>query len=111
MGFDVTGIDIAKGIVDYANKSFNLNAYYIDFTKFQTDEKWDIIIMGDVIEHVFDPAVMIKKASEMLKDNGVLWVSTPNYQSAFSEISGHKDPMRYEVSHINYFSRDSLFML
>ncbi len=44
------------------------------------DESYDIIIMSDVIEHLFEPQVMIEKAKRKLKDNGRSLVSIPNIQ-------------------------------
>jgi len=67
--------------------------------------------MGDVIEHVSDPVQAMEQVNSLLNDNGVIWLSTPNFEAAFSKIAGHNDPMRREVSHKNYFSRPSLFKL
>ena len=43
--------------------------------------------------------------------SGVLWLSTPNFESSFAIVAGHNDPMRREASHKNYFSRESLVNL
>ncbi|MDR0223153.1 MAG: class I SAM-dependent methyltransferase [Oscillospiraceae bacterium] len=110
-GYDVFGVDIMESYVKNARDKYGLNVEVCDFTSFETNEKYDVIIMGDVIEHVFEPAVMISKANELLNAGGVLWISTPNYQSAFTTIAGHRDPMRWEASHVNYFSRESLYSL
>jgi hypothetical protein len=67
--------------------------------------------MGDVIEHVSDPAAALVKAEAMLADEGALWISTPSFESAFSEVVGHDDAMRRQQYHLNYFSRESLYML
>jgi len=65
--------------------------------------------MGDVLEHVSDPLCAISKAESLLKDNGALWISTPSFESAFTQIAGHNDVMRKQQYHLNYFSRQSLY--
>jgi SAM-dependent methyltransferase len=109
-GYKVFGIDIVKGIVDHAKK-LGLNAEVLDFYKMDAEKKWDIIVMGDVLEHVPDPVTWIQKCSELLAENGAIWISTPDFQSRFTLEAGHHDPMRREISHLNYFSKVSLCSL
>ena len=110
MGYNVLGIDISDSCVSMAKK-YGLEAQVQDFIDFCPGRQWDVIIFCDVIEHVSDPVLAIKKLYTLLKDDGVILLSTPNFDSAFSSFSGHNDPMRLEVSHKNYFSRISLFSL
>ena len=110
MGFNVLALDVSESNVKQATK-YGLNAQVQDIMTFDTDKKWDIIIMGDVIEHVACPVAVMEKASSLLTDSGVLWVSTPNFEASFAILAGHSDPMRLEASHKNYFSRESLFGL
>jgi hypothetical protein len=67
--------------------------------------------MGDVLEHVSDPDKALAKAESLLNDNGALWISTPSFESAFSLVVGHNDAMRRQQFHLNYFSRESFYML
>ena len=110
MGFNVLGIDIAEANVIQARK-YGLNAEVCDFMNFESDRKWDIIILGDVIEHVSDPVRAMEKVVELLNDGGVIWISTPNFDGAFAIMAGHDDPMRKTANHKYYFSRHSLFSL
>jgi 2-polyprenyl-3-methyl-5-hydroxy-6-metoxy-1,4-benzoquinol methylase len=110
MGFNVFGIDICAGNVNQAKK-YGINAELQDFDVFEPDQKWDVIIMGDVIEHVPDPVASLAKAERLLNDDGAIWFSTPNFESAFSVVAGHNDPMRREASHKNYFSATSFLAL
>ncbi|MCL1823275.1 MAG: class I SAM-dependent methyltransferase [Oscillospiraceae bacterium] len=111
IGFDVFGIDVIERHVEDAKNKYALNAQTADFIEFDSDEKWNIIIMGDVIEHVSDPIAALKKAESMLNDDGALWVSTPNFESAFSIVVKHDDPMKMQQYHLNYFSRDSFYKI
>ena len=111
VGLDAFGIDVIDRHVRLAREKFGLNALAADFVEYESDEKYDIIIMGDVLEHVSDPVLAMHKAHSLLGDGGALWVSTPNFDSAFSVTSGHNDAMKRQQYHLNYFSRRSFFLL
>lgn len=53
---------------------------FMEITPFPK-EKFDVIIAGEIIEHVFDTDLFIKKIADMLKDNGTLIITTPNVAS------------------------------
>ena len=106
--YDVTGIDITKACVDYVNETFHMNVIHGDFMAYPFERLFDVIIMGDVVEHVRDPRSFIKKAAEHSHSGTVLWVSTPSFESVYTLAAGHDDPMRREPSHCGYFSYSSL---
>ena len=60
--------------------------------------------MGDIIEHVTDPVKALEKAKSLLEDDGILWLSTPNFESAFSKLHKFEDTMWKTSNHITYFS-------
>ena len=111
MGYETFGIDVIERHVEEAKNKYNLHAETADFIEFDTDRLWDVIIMGDVLEHVSDPDRALEKAEAMLNDEGALWISTPTFESAYSAVVGHNDAMRRQQYHLNYFSRESLYML
>jgi len=51
------------------------------FETFETDEKFDCIIMGHVLEHVLNPLNILEKYSGMLREGGLIWASVPNADS------------------------------
>ena len=46
--------------VQMAREKFKLDAQTADFVEFECDRKFDIVIMGDVIEHVSNPILAMK---------------------------------------------------
>jgi 2-polyprenyl-3-methyl-5-hydroxy-6-metoxy-1,4-benzoquinol methylase len=111
VGYDAFGIDVIERHVEDAKKLYGLNAETADFNEFKTDKKWDVIIMGDVLEHVNDPEGAVKKVEALLTDEGAVWISTPSFESAYSDVVRHNDAMRRQQYHLNYFSRKSLYDL
>jgi len=49
--------------------------------------------MGDVLEHVSEPVRALEKAYDMLAPDGILWLSTPNYESAFTRMRLNTSPI------------------
>lgn len=108
MQFDVTGIDIRPMYADAVSKMLDIPVHAVDFADFEPDETYDVICMGDVIEHTVDPIAILSKAVSLLNKGGVLWISTPNYESAYSMVIKHNDPMWMVCEHLNYFCFRSL---
>lgn len=106
MKFDVEAIEISRRLANRLQNLFHMDIHCTDFLKFETDKKYDIVTMGDVIEHVTKPREALEKAHSLLKDSGVLWIATPYFESGFSRMLQDNDPMWREPYHISYFSYD-----
>ena len=67
-GYKVTGMEINTYACEYAKEKFNLNIEQatIEAVDFEP-ESFDIIVAFDVIEHLIDPELLIKKSSLFLK--------------------------------------------
>lgn len=85
----------------------------IDLNK-ELDEEYDFIIIADVLEHLYRPDKVLNKLKEFLKDDGEIWISTPNI-SHFSVIDELiKNRFKYngygilDNTHIRFFTMESL---
>lgn len=79
-GYNVTGLDISADAVKKAQASFG--NYYIcgDIYQYalENPEKFDVVLLTEVIEHVPDPAAFSDTLMSLLKPGGKLIISTPN---------------------------------
>ena len=57
------------------------------FEEFESERKFDLIIMGHVLEHVEDPIQIIKKFSHFLKEGGRIWAAVPNANSIHRQVA------------------------
>lgn len=48
--------------------------------------KFDVIIAIEVIEHLYNPYSFLKNASDLLSENGILIVTTPNVHETFARL-------------------------
>lgn len=73
----VTGLDYDKTGVEQLQR-FGFNITYGDACNFVMEDKYDVIVAGDIIEHLTNFDGFFKSCSMNLTDNGVILVSTPN---------------------------------
>jgi len=82
-GANVTGIDASEKNINVAkihSKKNNLKITYICSSPENLDlkKKFDVILNMEVVEHVNDVNFFIKKSSEFLKKDGLMFVATLN---------------------------------
>jgi 2-polyprenyl-3-methyl-5-hydroxy-6-metoxy-1,4-benzoquinol methylase len=79
-------------IADYKNRFPDLPAgtelLQTYFEEFKTDEKFDAIEMGFVLEHVDDPAQIINIYKKFLNPGGTIFLAVPNARSMHRQL-GH----------------------
>ena len=83
LGGNVTGIDASEKNIISAKihaKQNNLNISYFCNSpeNFKSNKKFDIVLNMEIVEHVEDVNFFIKKSSELLKKNGLMFVATLN---------------------------------
>jgi 2-polyprenyl-3-methyl-5-hydroxy-6-metoxy-1,4-benzoquinol methylase len=70
-------------------------------------EKYDVITIIDVIEHVENPLVLLSDAHTSLSTGGILVLTTPDVGSFFARILGWKW-WHFRVAHITYFDKKTI---
>ena len=108
MGYDVDAVEICKEDCEKVSSVLGIDIKWCDFVQYENDKAYDLIIMGDVLEHVSEPITALKKAVSMLNTGGVLWLSTPNYNSGFTRLKKFTDAMWNQKNHFTYFSYETL---
>ncbi len=89
-GANITGIDADENAINVAKthaKKSNLNITYIHGDAENMNDKYDVVIALEIIEHVSDINAFIKICSERLNDGGLLIMSTLN-RTAKSYVLG-----------------------
>lgn len=51
------------------------------FETFETQEQFDVIVMGFILEHVDDPGLLLDRYRSMLRPGGRLYIAVPNAKS------------------------------
>jgi len=74
---DLYGDDFTKNNIKFINYNNNLNKIDIELK----NEKFDIIILAAVIEHLDNPEVIIKYLKKFLNENGYFLLTAPSIYS------------------------------
>lgn len=111
MEYKIDCIEIEMESAQKISNLLNQNIICCDFLDLPENKTYDIISMGDVIEHLYDPKKGLEKVYKLLKNNGILWISTPNYNSSFNMLHKTKTAMWNEPWHITYFHKKGLEFL
>ena len=115
-GIEIDSDDRAEAS-KYLRHVFNVNLDNKDWPKKLTDNKYDVIFLGDVIEHVVDASAVLKRLGSMLKAKGVIIISTPNVAHLTIRLELLAGNFEYErtgildETHLKYFTLGSLSRL
>ena len=81
LGAKVTGIDASEKNINVAKfhaEQMNLKINYLCSTPEKLNEKFDVILCLEIIEHVADVDLFIKSCARLLKKNGIIFFATLN---------------------------------
>lgn len=82
------GYDISLDELKEARKEYT-NIYEIDLTdkSFKAEKKYDRVICMNTLEHVSDTDISIRNLTNMLNDNGILYLKLPCSHAIFSKLN------------------------
>ena len=104
----VEGIETAKILGEYAEKTLGVKVHIIDLFDFNPDKKYDVITLFDVIEHVCSPTKFLAKCKDLLNPGGILLIFTPNYESVAFHVLGERSSLYIPADHLLFFSKDTV---
>lgn len=80
MGVDTWEDEVIK------RKKMGFNIVYGNVENIELDKKFDVVIAGDLIEHLNNPGLFLSVANRHLKDEGLIYLCTPNAFSLNNSI-------------------------
>ena len=105
-GSSVTGIEPSEFLVNKA-KQDGLDIIQGLFPDDCPEEKYDVIFLTDVIEHIVDPLPMLSRMPDFLSENGRVVITTPDVSSVMARVFG-KNWWHYRVAHVGYYNKNTL---
>lgn len=102
----VVGIDISKEAINHASKKYqkkNLrflqgSATSIDLTK----SSIDVIVSFETIEHLEEHDLMLQQIKKVLKEDGILIISSPDKKN-YSDKTGYENPFHLKELYAHDF--------
>jgi len=114
-GHQVEGIEVNPTMAKLATDKFNIKVFNGSVWDFPASaESFDVITMIDVLEHLWEPMIILKKCHSLLRPGGILLIKVPHYRP---QLFKQKIAQFFKISqfgifenygHVNHFSPASL---
>lgn len=118
----LVGVDSNKrALKDALDNGFDMVHHTFDFSNdtVSIEQKFDLIICKDVLEHILFPDNLAKNFSSLLKDDGHIIIAVPNHFSFYGRLkfllTNNIDPWKYfpennrwNFPHIRFFTVSDL---
>lgn len=106
---NLLGIEPAPKCRDIAKKEYDLNVETINLENFNSSEKYDLIILSAVLEHLVEIKDSIEKIKSLLNSDGYLYIGVPDTSNFYLNTI---EPFgEFSTEHINFFTESSLYFL
>ena len=112
----VDGIEIDDGDINEAKK--RLRKVYkinIETEDVKLSQKYDVVFLGDVIEHLAKPSTTLKKLHSLLNKEGVLLFSMPNITHMSVRLMMLEGKIEYgrtgllDETHLHFYNREEIY--
>ena len=117
-GATVVGVELdaeaAQLAVPYTERLLVGDAEELDLETELGGERFDAILFADVLEHLRDPAALLKRVRPLVAENGVVIASIPNVAHASVRLALLGGSFRYrewgllDETHLRFFTRDGV---
>lgn len=116
-GHYVTGIDLSESAIKMAKKNAkvlhlenNLEFLLVDFPKNSIKDKFQVVLISEVLEHLNDDKKAIKLAYGLLEKGGTVIASCPSSNAPLYKL-GLLDNFDKEVGHLRRYTLKKLIEL
>lgn len=107
-GWNGIGLEPNGSMAQFGREKLGLDIRQGSLESFQTDEKFDLISMIQVVAHFYDPITAFQTAANLLKDDGFLLIETWNRESISARIFGKNWHEYSPPSVLQWFSLNGL---
>jgi len=108
---DPTAAELAQR---FCERMIVANVEELDFEAAFGEEQFDVVLLGDVLEHLVDPDTVLAKAATVLAPGGYVVASVPNVAHGSVRLALLRGEFRYsesgllDRSHLRFFTRQTL---
>jgi GT2 family glycosyltransferase/2-polyprenyl-3-methyl-5-hydroxy-6-metoxy-1,4-benzoquinol methylase len=121
LGCRVTGIEIDAAAAELARAEAERvivgDAEQLDYERELRDQRFDVVLFADVLEHLRDPASVLRRVRPLLTAGGTIVASIPNVAHGSVRMALLGGEFRYNAkgllddTHLRFFTRESVLEL
>lgn len=108
-GFEIFGQEISQELAEFTQEKLDIKVFSENLEVIT--EKFDVITMFDLLEHVMDPLKLIEQSKELLNPNGIIVIFTPNFDSLGIQLLKENSSLVCPPAHLTYFTKESAHKL
>jgi SAM-dependent methyltransferase len=89
-GYKTLGLEVSAAAAGFARHVLDLDVREQTVEELDDTERFDVITLVDVFEHLADPVATITRCHQLLAADGVLCIVTPDPSSATAKLAGRR---------------------
>jgi SAM-dependent methyltransferase len=107
-GWEAVGLELSRPNAERIRGALGAPVHECDLSAAPfAPESVGAVTWSHTLEHVLDPVGALRRAREILRPGGVVFVAVPNWRSAERVALGHETPWVHP-HHLSYFDKRSL---
>ncbi len=99
---ELLGIDPSKDCSEIAFAKHKIKVDNSNISDFKTNEKFDLIIMSGVLEHINNIGFLLPSVINLLKDDGLMYFAVPDTDNF--NLQPREPFHEFSIEHINFFN-------
>jgi 2-polyprenyl-3-methyl-5-hydroxy-6-metoxy-1,4-benzoquinol methylase len=109
-GWEVEGIELDARAAEIARSSYGLHVHQgrLEDVSAELSDDYDVITLYHVLEHVADPAALIRELGAVCRSGGVILIKTPNARSFVARVLAAWWEWYAAPEHVQLFAPTSL---
>jgi glycosyltransferase involved in cell wall biosynthesis/SAM-dependent methyltransferase len=89
-GYQTVGLEMSAAAAGFAQDVLNLDVREQTIDELDGSERFDVITLIDVFEHLSNPVATIERCRDLLAPDGLLCIVTPNPSSITARLAGRR---------------------
>jgi len=105
----LSGVEVNSHLTTTVKKTFPaMDILNSTIEAFITDEKFDVVTLWHVFEHISNPAIIIKKLHRLIRKDGYLIIEVPQADSVVRKLFGRHWNLLLVPEHLYFWTESSL---
>lgn len=103
-GYQSKGVEISSIGSRIANEIIGVEVENIELKDFNSQEKFEGVMLMDVLEHLYDPIAVLKEINNRLNNEGIIFINVPHHAGISSRWKKfmHKIKLKKSFKHFGF---------